>query len=67
MYFNKFNSFMNINRINSSLDYLDDSLGYLNLTIIDNEFVAAISLVNIKKQITALDSSIKEVYSYVNI
>ena len=67
MYFNKFNSFMNINRIDSSLDYLDDSLSYLNLAIIDNEFVAAISLVNIEKQITALDSSIKEVYSYVNI
>ena len=40
-----------INRIDSSLDYLDDSLGYLNLDIIDNEFVAAISLVNIEKQI----------------
>ena len=50
---------MNINRIDPSLDYLDDSLSYLNLAIIDNEFVAAISLVNIEKQITALDSSIQ--------
>lgn len=48
-----------INSINSSLDYLDDSLGYLNSTIEDNEFIAATSLVNIEKQIAALDSSIR--------
>ena len=56
-----------INSINSSLNYLDDSLSYLNSSIEDNEFVVATSLVNIEKQIAALDSSIKEVYSYVNI
>ena len=56
-----------INRIDLSLDYLDDSLGYLNSAIVDNEFVSATYLVNIEKQITVLDSSIKEVYSYVNI
>ena len=56
-----------INRIDPSLNYLDNSLGYLNSAIVDNEFVAATALVDIEKQITALDSSIKEVYSYVNI
>lgn len=51
-----------INRIDSYLDYLDNSLGYLNSAIVDNEFVAATSLVNIEKQITALNSSIIEVH-----
>ena len=51
-----------INSINSSIDCLDDSLGYLNSAIVDNKFIAETDLVNIDKQITTINSSIKEVY-----